>query len=579
MNTFKYIVLTLIICILGLSDTLAANYAWPSNYEGVMLQGFYWDSFKGTDNTKWSTLTSKADELSKYFRLIWIPNSARAASNPGMGYDPVYWFSNYNTCWGQESELRDMIATYKEKGTGFIADVVINHRSGKSNWTDFPAETWNGVTYKLGPQHICSTDEVRDASGQAKPTGAADTGEDFNGSRDLDHTSPEVQKNCIAYCRFLLEDLGYVGFRYDMTKGYSGYYNKIYNEASKPTYSVGEYFDANYDLVKSWIEATGRQSAAFDFPCKYAVNEAFHSGDMTKLVWKANGVTDQPAGMIHFGYPQYAVTFIDNHDTYRDGSKFNGNVPAAYAFILNSPGTPCVFYPHYLAHKSAIQALINIRNSVGVHNQSPVKVLKSSYDCYMAEVTGKKGKLVVKVGPSWDSPEGYTSADIKASGNDYCVWTKVPVVDGAKPEIPSDKPFTVYFDNTSTHWVNPYIHYWGGDESKWPGVKMNRHNGNIWSYTVPAGTTGCLFNAGDGDPTKTQDFYAAPDHLYTKDSDTGVYPGASTAVESIDIDETITAGDSETTIYFDLQGQRIRHPRSGLFIAVKNGKARKILLK
>jgi len=26
---------------------------------------------------------------------------------------------------------------------------------------------------------------------------------------------------------------------------------------------------------------------------------------MTKLVWKANGTTDQPAGMIHFGYPRY----------------------------------------------------------------------------------------------------------------------------------------------------------------------------------------------------------------------------------------------------------------------------------
>lgn len=218
--------------------------------------------------------------------------------------------------------------------------------------------------------------------------------------------------------------------RYDMVKGYSGYYNGMYNDYANVEYSVGEYWDGQYDAVKAWIDATGKKSAAFDFPCKYCINEAFHSNDMTKLVWKANGTTDQPAGMIHFGYQQYAVTFIDNHDTYRDGSKFNGNVVAANAFILMSPGTPCVFLPHYQAHKEAIQQLINIRNSAGIHNQSPVTVLRSSSDCYMAEVTGTKGKVVVKIGPAMASPSGYSDSDIKAAGTDYCVWTKVNVSGG-----------------------------------------------------------------------------------------------------------------------------------------------------
>lgn len=120
------------------SGNAVAASGWPSKYEGVMLQGFYWDSFKGTDNTKWSTLTEKADELSKYFKLIWTPNGGKPASSPSNGYDPVYWFTNYNSSWGTEYQLRTMIKTYKEKGTGIIADVVINHRSGTSNWTNFP---------------------------------------------------------------------------------------------------------------------------------------------------------------------------------------------------------------------------------------------------------------------------------------------------------------------------------------------------------------------------------------------------------------------------------------------------------
>lgn len=441
-----------------------------------------------------------------------------------MGYDPVYWFTNHNSSFGTEAQLRSMIKTFKEKGTGIIADVVINHRSGATNWTDFPAEKWNGQTWKIGTDGICSTDEVKDAAGQAKPTGAPDTGEDFNGSRDLDHTNANVQNNCKAYCKFLLEDLGYAGFRYDMVKGYSGQYNKIYNEYSKPTFSVGEYWDGSYDAVAAWIDATGKQSAAFDFPCKYAINAAFASNDMTKLVWKANGTNPQPAGMIHFGYAQYSVTFVDNHDTYRDGSKFTGNVLAANAFIICSPGTPCVFLPHWKANKAAIKALIDARNGVGVHNLSPVKVLKSTTDCYMAEVTGTKGKLVVKVGSSMDSPAGYTNSDIKATGNGYCVWSTAE--GGDTPDIPiTGDDFMVYFDNSTENWATPTIHYWGGAESTWPGVAMTKVDGNVWGYKVPAGTTGCLFNAGDGDATKTGDMAAAANHIYDRSGDKGVYDG------------------------------------------------------
>ena len=64
---------------------------------------------------------------------------------------------------------------------------------------------------------------------------------------------------------------------------------------------------------------------------------------------------------------------------------------------------------------------------MGVHNMSAVKVLQSSKDCYMAEVAGANGKLVVKIGSAFVSPEGYTDDDIKTSGSDYCVWTKTNV--------------------------------------------------------------------------------------------------------------------------------------------------------
>jgi len=432
-----------------------AHEGWPARYEGVMLQGFYWDSY--TD-TKWANLTAQADELSQYFSLIWVPNSARSTSlNKQMGYMPVYWFTNHTSSFGTEAELLDMIATYKAKGVGFIADVVINHRAGRTNWTDFPAESWNGTTWKIGPEGICCTDEVKDEAGQAKPTGGYDTGEDFNGARDLDHTNANVQDNCKNYQKCLLEKYGYAGVRLDMVKGYAGRFTKIYNEYSNPRFSVGEYWDGNYDKVAAWIDATGKTSAAFDFPCKYQINRAFANGDMTQLVWKAGGTTPQPAGLIHYGYQRYSVTFVDNHDTYRDGSKFNGDIPAANAFILCSPGTPCVFLPHWKQYKAAISRLIAVRNAVGIHCESAVEVLKTTADCYMARVTGSKGELVVRIGSASDTPAGYTDADVKASGNLYRVWTKTAVTGGETggdtPAVDIPKALYVIGNLSSGEWA------------------------------------------------------------------------------------------------------------------------------
>ena len=402
---------------------------WPSGYEGVMLQGFYWDSYS---DTKWTNLTAQADELSQYFDLIWIPNSGYCGAGNNMGYMPQYWF-RHDSSFGTEAELREMISTYKAKGTGFVADVVINHRNGVTNWTDFPTETdHNGVTWTWGPWAICSNDEVANASGQAKPTGAPDTGDNFDGCRDLDHTNETVQNGIKAYLDFLLNELGYEGVRYDMVKGYAPEYTGIYNEAANPSYSVGECWD-NYDVVTAWIEGTKRddkiQSAAFDFPCKYAMNEAFANGDYSKLVWARYGTTNQPAGLIHMdGYCRFAVTFVDNHDTYRDGNKFTGNVVAANAFMLCNPGTPCVFLPHWQAYKDELKKLIEIRKAVGINNESSVKVLESAGDIYVAEVNGTKGSLVVKIGSRYTyTPTGYTGDDVVASGDDYCIWTKVDV--------------------------------------------------------------------------------------------------------------------------------------------------------
>ena len=195
---------------------------WPQDYGGVMLQGFFWDSF---NDTQWTRLEKQADDLATTFDLVWIPQSGNCGGT-SMGYDDLYWF-NQNSSFGTEAELRSMINTFKAKGIGTIADVVINHRKNLSNWVDFPKETYKGVTYEMTSTDICADDDGGETKKWATQNGYSlstnnDTGEGWGGMRDLDHKSENVQKNVKAYLKYLIDDLAYTGISYDMVKGYSG---------------------------------------------------------------------------------------------------------------------------------------------------------------------------------------------------------------------------------------------------------------------------------------------------------------------------------------------------------------------
>ena len=115
---------------------------WPAKYGGVMLQGFYWDGF---GDAQWTRLEAQTDDFAPYFSLVWIPQSGNCGGT-SMGYDDLWWFNDYNSSFGYEDQLRSMINTFKSKGIGTIADVVINHRRNVNNWVDFPKETYKGVT-------------------------------------------------------------------------------------------------------------------------------------------------------------------------------------------------------------------------------------------------------------------------------------------------------------------------------------------------------------------------------------------------------------------------------------------------
>ena len=388
---------------LALTTTMMAQ-GWPANYQGVMLQGFYWDSF---NDSQWTNLESQADELAQYFTLVWIPQSGKCNDNgwQSMGYDDYYWFDQ-NSTFGTESQLRSLITTFKAKGIGTIADVVVNHRN-TDGWVTFPKETYNGVTYQMLPTDICANDDGGKTKTWAEANGYSlstnnDSGEGWDGMRDLDHQSENVQTCVKAYLGFLLGDLGYTGFRYDMVKGFSGSYVGLYNHDAAPQFSVGEYWDGNKNNVENWINATKVngtiQSAAFDFPFRYTVRDAVNAGS-SQPNWAK---LDNTSVMADAAYRRYAVTFVENHDTEKranaDQDPIKRDTLAANAYLLAMPGTPCVFFKHWKDCKKDIAQMIAVRQFAGIHNQSEYSKFSGDATHYAVRTKGANSDLLCVVG-------------------------------------------------------------------------------------------------------------------------------------------------------------------------------------
>ena len=389
---------------------------WPANYSGVMLQGFSWDAY---DYSQWTVLEKQADDMKGFIDLVWLPQSGKCIeATQVMGYKPYYYF-NQNSSFGTEAELRSLIAKFKANGIGAIADVVVNHRN-TDGWFTFPTETYNGVTYKMQPTDICKNDDGGATAKQATKKGVSlsnnnDEGQDWDGCRDLDHKSENVQKIIKAYLKFLKEDMGYTGFRYDMVKGFSGTHVADYNDATGVEFSVGEYWDGNPSII-NWINKTNKKSAAFDFQFRYNVRDAVNGAADGKVAsfsdWSKLNSTNN---LMHdANYRQYAVTFVENHDMqYRSASEpldpLRKDTLAANAYMLAMPGTPCIFQPHWRAYKQELKSMIEARKLAGITNMSNYTNKMAQTSCFANETTGNKAKLIVVVG---NNTKAYTpSAD------------------------------------------------------------------------------------------------------------------------------------------------------------------------
>jgi len=403
--------------------------AVPNQCTDVMLQAFYWNSDK--DNTygtsKWTALQSQASEINQYFQLVWLAPSCYSRTN-SMGYLPKQYSKQKNSM-GNEEELKALIGALHAGGTRVVADVVINHASNLSGWVNF-FEMDFGEYGKFSPQSSwithndeASTEEGGKYASQLGPNNDdGQNGNDANypAARDWDHMNAGVQEMCKAYLKFLKNTIGYDGFRFDYAGGYHVSHTRDYLAASKPYFSVMEYWNGDPNHLKARIDDASKSTLTFDFAAYYT---ALRDG-----IAKNNYDKCKSAGLRGKGYSKYAVHFVDNHDTFNRNGQYDspdvGGSKDGYttlhnralmlqcnAYILSMPGVPCVFWPHWYTYKAEIKKMIEARKKAAIHSESTIEETSGS-GWYKATVHGKAGNVILYLGSaaSEAAPSGYKTA-------------------------------------------------------------------------------------------------------------------------------------------------------------------------
>lgn len=402
---------------LGLASGAQAATEQNKASTAILLQGFHWLS--ATNTTNWyGIVQSKAADIKDLgITHVWFPPPSDSAAD--QGYLPRQ-LNVLNSKYGTETALKGAISALSAQGVQSVADIVINHRVGTTNWADFTNPAW-------GCNAVVKGDEWAGACGNY------DSGDGYSAARDLDHSQVQVQNDIKTWMGSRLKGVGFTGWRYDYSKGYGPGYAKMYHDATAPSFCVGEIWtnldynnvDAHRQLLMNWIDGTGGQCATFDFTTKGLLNQALSYNEY----WRLRDSAGKPAGGIGW-WAQKQVTFVDNHDTGPSDSCGTGQrhwpvpcdkVMQGYAYVLTHPGIPSVYWPHVYDWnlRAGIKALINVRKSKGVTSTSTVAIQRAETGLYAAIVNGN---VAVKIGPNdWTPGAGWT---LSTYGNQYAVWVK-----------------------------------------------------------------------------------------------------------------------------------------------------------
>jgi alpha-amylase len=372
------------ITLTGLPVTLVTNEAPERSTaplfteEDVMLQGFYWDVPNGGSDTNWYVRLQNelnAGTLDP-FTMIWMPPPSKGDSGTNsVGYDPydyydlgAYdWKGGIRTRYGFEAEQRACVKQQRLKNIQPVVDLVLNHMNGGEHipyWGDGPYR----YNYEYGPHHIANyhrrfekinmnnSNNYFNVNSVNEPFGRDHEFGNPNNSGDINHRHPHQRDGLKAWGDWLTHDVGYTGYRFDLTYGIEPWFISEFmrGRLKKDRFAVMEYWEKAAQATTlenvTWLDLTDNTACLFDM----RLHEKL--ADMCNGTNASFSMNMLASDSLIWERPERAVTFVESHDTIRPYGGIGGDDKLgirkdkmlAYAFIMIAEGMPMVAYNDYL---------------------------------------------------------------------------------------------------------------------------------------------------------------------------------------------------------------------------------------
>ena len=377
---------------------------------GVLMQAFYWDCPREEQQefAWWNFVATKLDELHRAgITALWLPPASKASNLGGMsmGYDVYDYYDlgdfgqksvtpgETRTWFGSKGELKALTKAAHDRQMKVYADLVLNHNNGadaeefnpilqQKRWTKFTpmSNIFTRDWTCFNPSPYMELDDVA-----------------FGDMPDLCHINPRVSTGILNHAKWMVEEIGFDGFRYDFVKGFGAWIVRAIHDrqytrdgVKVDLFGVGECW-AGDDLIDSWLDSVNRWAdnrvGAFDFPLRYRLKDLCDLPGFSLRTLAEGGVLMKDR-------PFEAVTFVDNHD-FRGGDQppeIISDKMLAYAYILTHEGYPCVYWKDYFRYglgepgePGGIERLVQLHES---HAGGGTKILYADNLFYAMERSG-----------------------------------------------------------------------------------------------------------------------------------------------------------------------------------------------
>lgn len=359
----------------------------------TLLQAFQWEL--PADHSHWRKLQEMAEEFAFLgITGLWVPPASKGAAGAqdvGYGTYDLYDLGEFDqkgtipTKYGTKAEYIQMIEKMHAVGLQVYGDIVFNHFMGADETEDVPAikYSWENRQEAISEEELISAWTKFTFPGRAGRYNDYHwhwqnfSGVDYDARRkdhgifnfagkgweqevdsengnydylmgcDLDMENPETIEQLDRWGQWFLEETQVDGFRLDAVKhiDFQYYIDWLLHrreEKGAPLFVVGEYWADDVEKLAHYLDTSGNLISLFDVPLHFNFFEASSSMggfDMRKIF----------DNTLLASRPDYAVTFVDNHDTQK-GQSLESWVEGwfkvqAYALILlRKEGIPTVFW-------------------------------------------------------------------------------------------------------------------------------------------------------------------------------------------------------------------------------------------